>query len=224
MQATVCNNMEGTVGNNMVDKHRTNKPAVDARPTSYHNVAHSTTTLHDIANKTRQLRVGFHLLALFLGWCVYIHKRQPDIRLRHNQRYGTIYLYTNRQQTVLHYADSLAYGVACRAHYVGIMVAGIIDIKLVDKIEHQARWTPSVHRKEEAYALVIGKSIAKTLVGTVGLVVRKHSLGNVYKAVACSCRHLLGSPKCIACSREIEYHIYVIKENGQKRCVPARYD
>lgn len=127
MQAAVGIDMERAVGNELVDKHRTNDAAIDAWPIANSKVAYASSVVRDVVDEVGETSVGGIFFLCFPLWSVYIHKRQSDIRLRHNQRNATLEANANKTEVVLKDLHSLAHSVASRAHGIAIVVVRVAD-------------------------------------------------------------------------------------------------
>ena len=188
--------MERLVGDQPAVEGCAEDAAVDARPTADDQTLYVLLMLFDLLGIGFQIFRSLVLLGFLPLFLVYIHERQADIRLRHEQREGGIECDAFLGQHVAEDVHGFTYRVTGSAERIDIVPGGIDD-ELLHEVNDDARWTPAVDREAKADVLARFQLSGERL-GAV--------LGDVDEPVAGVEAQLFGGPGGIACCGEEKDH------------------
>ena len=188
--------MERLVGDQPAIEGCAEDAAVDARPTADGQVLYVPLMLFDLLGIGFQVFRSLVLLGFLPLFLVYIHERQADIRLRHEQREGGIECDAFLGQHVAEDVHGFTYRVASSAERIDIVPGGIDD-ELFHEVNDDARRTPAMDREAKADVLARFQLSGERL-GAV--------LGDVDEPVAGVEAQLFGGPGGIACCGEEKDH------------------
>lgn len=188
--------MERLVGDQPAVEGGTEDTAVDAWPTADGQVLYVPLMLFDLLGIGFQVFRSLVLLGFLPLFLVYIHERQADIRLRHEQREGGIECDAFLGQHVAEDVHGFTYRVASSAERIDIVPGGIDD-ELFHEVNDDARRTPAMDREAKADVLAWFQ-LSGERTGAV--------LGDVDEPVAGVEAQLFGGPGGIACCGEEKDH------------------
>lgn len=197
LDATLVPDVEWLVSNQVIQKVFTYDSGVYSRPAPF--MEHENMVLPFFYNRDILLQVLRSLLLLgpFFLLLVYVHERQSHVRLGHNQRESCIQMQARLLQIVPQVVGSLANRVARCANGVHIFCR-TLDHKMLYKAAHNDGRAPAVNGKAEAYSLMRFRGKREISVNIVG---------NEDELVVERLRYCFGRPCCIACAREVKYHV-----------------